>query len=258
MEENNQNPSPTNSNWYDAEGIDKSLITDKLKGFTNSDGSMNIAELLKSYNTAQSYLGASVRIPTEKSTPEEVAAFYSKLGRPESAEKYDWKVPDGYTSIEENFKKFKELCFGLGMSNKQVSGVFDGWLQSVKDIETAQAAELAKIKQANFDALSDANVWGDKAADKISVLQKKLGTINDGKALAKLQAAGLDSDADILLMLENVLADADGSRMAQAASGGKTAAEEIAELQKNPAYTNPNHPEHNKVVARINDLFQKK
>lgn len=255
--ENNPNPSVTNSNWYEAEGIDPSLITDKVKNFTNGDGSMNVAELLKSYNAAQSYLGGSVRLPTDKSSPEEIAAFYSKLGRPESAEKYDWKVPEGYSSIEGNFKKFKELCFNLGMSNKQVSGVFNGWLQSVKDIEAAQSAELAKIKQANFDALSDANVWGDKASDKISALQKKLGEINEGKALHKLQAAGLDFDADVLLMLASVLTDADGSRMAGVGNSGKTAEEEIAELEKDPAYTNPNHPEHNKVVARINELFKK-
>ncbi len=42
MEENqNQNQ------WYDAEGIDQSFVSDKVKTFTNSDGSMNVNELPK-------------------------------------------------------------------------------------------------------------------------------------------------------------------------------------------------------------------
>ena len=35
-------------NWYEAEGIDASLVTDKVKGFSDING------LLKSYNESQS------------------------------------------------------------------------------------------------------------------------------------------------------------------------------------------------------------
>ena len=61
----------TNNQWFASEGIDPSLVTDKVKSFTNEDGTMNTNELLKSYNSAQSMIGASVRIPTDTSTDEE-------------------------------------------------------------------------------------------------------------------------------------------------------------------------------------------
>lgn len=241
--------------WY--EGLDESLVNDKVKGFTTDDGKMNVAEFLKSYNAAQAYIGGSVKIPTEKSTPEEVAAFYSKLGRPESADKYGWATPEGFETIEDNFKSFKELCFGLGMTDKQVSGVMNGWLQTVKDLQGKEKAELEKLQAANFAALSDANVWGDKAREKIDSLQKKLGAINEGKALAKLQAAGLDQDPDVLLMVSQVLADADGSQISGGGSSRQSKEEEIASLKANPAYGNPNHPDHKKVVERMNELWAK-
>ena len=121
MEENqNQNQ------WYEAEGIDQSFVSDKVKTFTNSDGSMNVNELLKSYDSSQRYIGAAVKIPGENAAREEVDAFYTKLGRPESADKYSFKPPadvnvDGVTS--QHFKAFAQKAFELGLSDRQLSGV---------------------------------------------------------------------------------------------------------------------------------------
>ena len=253
MEENNNQDSRNNSNWYD--NIDPSLASEKLKGFTNSDGTLNLPELLKSYNAAQSLVGSSVRIPSEKSSADEISAFYSKLGRPESADKYDWKVPEGYEILGENFKAFKEKCFDLGMSNKQVSGVLDAWLGTVKTLEQKQAADLQNLQKSNFEKLADANVWGDKARENIDFVQKKFAAIDDGRALEKLKMAGLDADPDLLLALFKSMEYSNGSSMPDKGAQMQSTAERIASLQSSPAYTNQNHPEHAKIVSEINSLL---
>ena len=49
----------------------------------------NVDSLARSYQELQSRMGNSVRIPNNESSSEETAAFYQKMGMPES--------PDGYT-----------------------------------------------------------------------------------------------------------------------------------------------------------------
>lgn len=60
-----------------------------------------------------------VALPTDKSTPEELAAFYTKLGRPESAEKYGFTLEN-----DENGEIAKALApamFNAGLTAKQAT-----------------------------------------------------------------------------------------------------------------------------------------
>lgn len=250
MDENqNQNQ------WYEADGIDQSLVSDKVKAFTNSDGSMNVNELLKSYDSSQRYIGAAVKIPGENAAREEVDAFYTKLGRPESADKYTWTPPDGISvegATAENFKAFKELCFKLGLSNKQTSGVLDGWSGIVKNLEATRANLLNQIASESKSALSAPNEWGDKFDDKYKAtisLIERLGVKPD------FEAAGVLNSVKLLKAFNSIV-DAGAETGLKGASGGaQSSAERLAELKKNPAYLNAGHPDHAKVLSEINSLI---
>ena len=67
-----------------------------------------------------------VAIPGEKATPEEVNAFYTKLGRPEKPEGYGIKDPDGVQINAELKTGFLSKAHELGLSAKQAQGLF-GW-----------------------------------------------------------------------------------------------------------------------------------
>lgn len=251
-EENNPNQ---NSNWYDADGIDKSLITEKVKGFTNSDGTMNVAELLKSYNAAQSYVGGSVRIPTDKSTPEEVAAFYSKLGRPADASGYDWQPPEG-VSVEgataENFQNFKKLCFENGMTNKQVSAVMGGWSQIITDLFAKQAAVREEIASQSKAALSAPNEWGEDYETRLSAVFKKIDSLG---LREKLDNAGILHDIGILKLIDSSISSTKETRIRGAGGEFVSPNERLEQLKANPAYFNAGHPDHAAVIAEANSIF---
>lgn len=250
MEENqNQNQ------WYEAEGIDQSLVSDKVKTFTNSDGSMNVNELLKSYDSSQRYIGAAVKIPGENAAREEVDAFYSKLGRPESADKYSFKPPadvnvDGVTS--QHFKAFAQKAFELGLSDRQLSGVMEGWTNIVNQLSDQSARARAEIAQNSKKVLSAPNEWGDKFDDKYKAtlsLVEKLGV------KPYLEAAGV-LDSVELLKAFNSIVDAGAETGLKGVEGGlQSSAERLAELKKNPAYLNAGHPDHAKVLSEINSLI---
>ena len=242
-----------NSNWYEAEGIDQSFVSDKVKGFTNADGSMNVGELLKSYDASQRYIGGAVKIPQENATAEEVSAFYTKLGRPESADKYSFKPPadvnvDGVTS--EHFKNFANKAFELGLSDKQLSGVMEGWVQIVDQLTADTQKARTEIAENSKKALSAPNEWGDnyqKNYDSVMGLVDKLGV------KARLEMAGVLNDVAVLKAFHSIV-DAGKETGLHVGSGSDSDAERIATLEKSPAYLQAGHPDHYKVVKELNAL----
>ena len=241
--------------WFNAEGIDQSLVSDKVKTFTNSDGSMNVNELLKSYDSSQRYIGAAVKIPGENASQEEVSAFYSKLGRPESADKYTWTPPEGISvegATAENFKAFMDLCFKLGLTNKQTSGILDGWSNIVKQLSETRVSVLDQIASTSKSTLSAPDEWGDKFDDKYKAtisLIEKLGAKSD------LESAGVLNKVSVLKAFNTIIESGKETGLKGAEEASQSNAERLADLKKNPAYLNAGHPDHAKVLKEINNLI---
>ena len=193
MEDTNQNPSsnpPAGDNWYDTAGIAPEFMTDKIRGFKD------INAFAKSFNEGQAFIGKGI---PDENTPADIAdAFYAKLGRPESADKYSWQPPEGISvagANAENFKAFKEECFKLGMTDKQVSGVLGRWSNIINDIMAAEQKKYAESIKVSKESLSAPNEWGDKYDDKLNAVLKR---IDDMGIRAQLESAGVLYDARVL------------------------------------------------------------
>ena len=111
----------------------KTETTDNIEGTTT--------------DTAVAVPDGYVALPTEKSTPEEVSAFYGKLGRPETAEQYKLAVPDGY---DDSFPKaMAPIMFSAGITQEQASKLAEGWngFIAAKQTELENAYEAAQEKE---------------------------------------------------------------------------------------------------------------
>lgn len=233
-------------NWYEAEGIDASLVSDKVKGFSDING------LLKSYNESQSYIGGAVKIPTDKSTDEERSAFYAKLGRPESADKYEWQPPEGISVegvTDGEFKKFKDLAFSAGLSNKQLGAVMGGWSEIVKSLQAKQAQFLSEQSAATTTELK--KEWGDEYQQKFDLTMKKLETLGIRK---HLEASGILTP-EIVKGFYGMISSKEETAMRGATGDDGDNVARIAALKANPAYLNSSHPEHGAVVRELNSLL---
>lgn len=89
-----------------------------------------------------------VAIPGEKATPEELSAFYSKLGRPEKPEGYGIKDPEGVQVNAELKNGFLAKAHELGLSAKQAQGLF-GWYNEFGGNFAKQAEGQALASQEN-------------------------------------------------------------------------------------------------------------
>lgn len=233
-------------NWFEAEGIDASLVSDKVKGFSDING------LLKSYNESQSYIGGAVKIPTDKSTDEERSAFYAKLGRPESADKYEWQPPEGISVegvTDGEFKKFKDLAFAAGLSNKQLGAVMGGWSEIVQSLQAKQAKFLSEQSEQTTAALK--KEWGDEYQQKFDLTMKKLDSLGIRK---HLEASGILTP-EIVKGFYGMISSKEETAMRGAPGDEGDNAARIAALKSNPAYLNSSHPEHGAVVRELNSLL---
>src|SRR3990170_5621200 len=108
------------------------LQADKsLEQFKGKDWAEVGPTLAKGYVETKKMVGGSLKIPKEDATPEEVAAFYTALGRPETPDKYDTKIPEfppdaGVPPLDQvAFRDFLAVSHGAGLTAKQVQAVMD-------------------------------------------------------------------------------------------------------------------------------------
>lgn len=125
-------------------------------------------------------LGNAIRVPGEKATDEERAAFLNKLGRPEKPDGYEFKVPE---KLPENLpydaeraKGFKQLAHDLGLTAAQAGRVHD-WAaeNAVNDFSNATAQMQQQTEE--------------RARGETDKLVKRWGPLDGETARANLEFA---------------------------------------------------------------------
>lgn len=172
-----------------------------LKLYTQNKGWKNPQDAIVGYRNLESKLGTAINLPSEKSTQEEINAFYKKLGRPETPEAYNLSIPEGQdSSFAQNMSK---AMFDSGIPAKSAQALASAW----NDYQTKQAqayeAEQIKIEKTQIESLK--NEWGAQyetneslaknaakafgvTGDQIDKLQKVMGFDGAMKFFAGLGA----------------------------------------------------------------------
>lgn len=122
-----------------------------------------------------------LRIPGEDASDEEKTAFYQKLGRPETADKYTITKPEGLPDdvpYEPSIEPwFKDVSYKLNLSAKQAEGLYNEYWNFVKGGSEANK----KAVEASVNALKDE--WkGDKFKTNTAIATrawKELGKGHD-------------------------------------------------------------------------------
>lgn len=148
----------TEDKFYDwATGqVKKEFLIDDLKG------KPTITDFVKHYQGVKSELETTkagikdyIKIPTDKSTPEEIAAYRKAQGVPESADKYELKadeLPEGVSLDDATIEGFKQLAFEMGLSPGQAQALLDfdikrneATYKSLKEWQRQEAEEGVKL-----------------------------------------------------------------------------------------------------------------
>lgn len=209
--------------------------------------------------------------PGKDATPEQWNDFYSKLGRPETPEGYEFKFDEGIKADEDMMNFGKQLFHELGASPEKAQAAADKWNEFAA---TMQNSAVEAERAANTQAL-------DALVDKWEGEEK----LNEMKAAGERAVKSLGLDATAIERIEDQIGSAPivellamiGSRVgegqfkdtgtpagdpndpvnmtAKQAQDSITKLQEDVEFQK--AYTDKNHAGHKDALSRMEKLFAK-
>ena len=178
--------------WGDVDEDTRGYVENKAWYKEGKEPKEVMLESVKAYRELEKFRGANenelLKLPKENDA-EGWGKVYDKLGRPESAAAYEFKLPENREFNADAVTAFGDAAHSLGLSKGQAEKVFDVYTQyETKMIEEAHAA----IKQQSDQEIHD--------------LKKEWGAQYDERKNLALQAAKhFDVDATDVNMMEAAL-----------------------------------------------------
>ena len=244
---------PNGSDW-------RQHIPEDLRNEKGWDKYKDLPSALKSLHHAEKRMGSSVAIPSEKSTPEEVSAFYEKLGVPKAHTEYKYnepKLPEGVSWDKDGLSKFTETAHKLKLNPVQLQGVLDYYGETVSQRFHGAVEAHAKGTEAlkgewgeSFDTKLSESHGALKAYDpqgEFKQLMVEIGADNDPRALRFLQRIGAETGEHTAIKGER-----------QESMTREDAQRKVDDFQKvdksHPLY-NKRDPKHNDVVKEYREAL---
>jgi len=132
------NPPASGENWKDSVAKEVRFSADgndKLARFENP------GSLAMSYLEMEKMASGKVKLPTDASAPEDVSAFYQKLGRPDSAEGYTLpQLAEGQVFDEAFLGEMRTVAHEAGVTDKQFGGLLAKYIGIQAQTQEAQLA----------------------------------------------------------------------------------------------------------------------
>lgn len=213
--------------------------------------------------------------PGEDASPEDWNNFYSKLGRPEKADAYDLKLPEGVQLPEEILNETtplaKEILFELGATPEKAQAAYEKWVNLERTYEQkAMEAERAANEQAlgeltqkweSEEKLNEMRAAGQRAVKALGLSNEKIEAIEAqvGSATIVELLALIGSKAPEGTFKDTGQGTGDPNDPTNMSP--TQAQQTIERLQGDDkfqkAYTDKNHPEHASALKRMEALFIK-
>lgn len=221
----------------------------------------------KAYLEAEKALGSRVAIPGEKATAEERATFYNRLGRPESADKYDISA----TKVPENIpvdKEFQTAALAKmhesGLTQTQASGLYDFYMQHAVGNVTSSAKEVENKRAANKLELQ--KEYGKDYDGNMKLAYQAVKKFGGQPILDWLDKSGLGDNPNIARLFVNI-GKALGEDIASGSGDGgfnkgkqTEALAEIEKIKKDPEsaaiFKDSQHPKNKELSARWKSLHE--
>lgn len=195
---------PTDKNKEDFAAKWKEYIPAELKDRSEWNNIKNVEDLYKNYISAQQMISKSVRMPDATSSPEDVASFYQKMGKPKDKTEYtfEYKPKDNYVYSKDSFdfSMFQDIADKANLTKDQYQALASAYIDAnnenyinyKKNLETTAAQELKEAES------KLRNAWGTNYQTNINNISNKVKTLYPETTLKRMQNAGLFRDPEFL------------------------------------------------------------
>jgi hypothetical protein len=223
------------------------------------------ADVVKSYIELEKFVGKDkIPLPGKDAKPEDWDVVWSRLGRPESPDKYTLpkldNMPANFPQVApEKMKEFLGVAHKAGLLPSQVSEVYSWFMKdtvnAIGQAESARAEGMVKAEAALR------HEWGKAYDQNVGTARKVLQTYGSDE-IFQLMDSGLGNDPRVIKLFAEI-----GKRMsedkligdhAQLTKSPDEANREIAKILSQPkhAYFDLMNPEHDFAVAQMKELFE--
>ncbi len=220
-------------------------------------------EAVKALVHAQRMLGKTpegfVRVPGDGDGEEELDAFYAALGRPEAADGYelpDMEMPEGFEVREELVSGLREKAFELGLTPRQVSGLYAWFLPLAMDAHHGLESESENMRRLELDALRSVH-RGDTPA-MLDRAMRAAEAIGGEELLAALDKTGAGDRAPVIAAFAKLapLVLEGGLRGSGGGWGEDLSLERLREMMRDPRFADPARREPD-FVKKVNQGFER-
>ena len=257
-------PAPTAS-WRDS-------LPDDLKAHTTLSKFNDTATLAKSYVDLEKMRGVPADqllvLPKDANDKDGWTKVFSKLGRPESPDKYSevkMDLPQGVEFSKEEASLARARFHELNMTDTQAAGVLGLFGEKLKQgLETSNATK-ERIKQESEAALK--KEYGDRYESVVASADNVLKRFGDEAFREKLIASGFANDATMVKFLADIAkrtsedhSNANGTRtdlMDDKARADAKLLELSLDKDFQTALNNSTHPSHDAAVKTWTEQFRK-
>lgn len=232
-------------------------IPEEIRGHSSLEHINDIGALAKSYVHAQQMVGADkIALPSKSATSEEWSEVYSRLGRPESPDGYDFQLnnlPEGAELDTDLVSWFKDSAHKAGMNTQQAQMMLDAYNEmQFADLEGAQAEAQARVEEVETELRRE---YGQAFDDRMALANGVLAEFGNPEITEVQLADGtmLGDHPEIIRMLSNMgvyLREKVGEDTLEGVqtTGGVTPDGAQAKLREltapNTPYWDARHPEH--------------
>lgn len=215
----------------------------------------DVGKVLKSYMEMEKFAGgfkSKLNIPDQLDDAA-ISTIYTKLGRPESPDKYEFKKGENL-KVELNedlLNNFKKFAHGKNITSAQFNDLVNFQMEVMQSAMEAGEKQAAEAKQKAAEALKAE--WKEKYEDNF---KQAKATAEKLEILADLEALGLADNPTTIKMLAKL-----NSKLSEDTLKPKTPEtilskqEELKKIMESDAFKNGMHPEHADVFKRYVELF---
>lgn len=189
------------------------LQDEGTRKWVETKGYKSVDDLAKAAVNQESLLGSSVRRPADDANETEWNAFYSKIGRPEKADAYEFKRPKDLPSDlpydEALAGSFKTWAHQAGLNGRQAQTLHDQFALAQAEQAKAHVTALTKAVETTADAL--VKEWGPQDSEGFKTKHemanralKKLGLVESFKKAGIIMHDGALTDPALAMALSQV------------------------------------------------------
>lgn len=189
------------------------LQDEGTRKWVETKGYKSVDDLAKAAVNQESMLGSSVRRPTDDAPAAEWDKFYSKLGRPEKPDAYEFKRPEGLPSDlpydEALAGSFKTWAHKAGLNGAQAQTLHDQFALAQAEQAKAHVTALTKAVENTADAL--VKDWGPQDSEGFKTKHelanralKKLGLVESFKKSGIIMPDGALTDPALAVAFSQI------------------------------------------------------